>query len=112
MEYVIIVEVKEYQQMGFKSLIKIIEIILIISIVFDIILIFNHLNHDCTHDNNCKICVLIHKIKDDLKSFSANIVNLFEITLLFFSIKTSIFINNIINKKQYTPVGLNVELIN
>lgn len=95
-----------------KNITKIIAIILLVSMILRFCFVIIHLNHDCTHDDNCPICALIHKFKDDLNGFDPNLVKVVIAILLIFP-KVAIYLTDKIrDKKKETLVGLKVELIN
>ncbi len=95
-----------------KNINKIIAVILLVSMILRFCFVVIHLNHDCTHDNNCSICKIIHKFKDDLNGFDPNLAKVIIFILLIFSLVTTYLSNRIRNKKEDTLVGLKVELIN
>ena len=69
---------------------KIITITFLVSLILCFCIYFIHLNQDCTHNDNCLICVIIKKVKDNLIGFKYNISN---ITITFF---IYIILNNIL----------------
>ncbi len=94
-----------------KNIIRIITIILLVSIILRFCLIVINLNHDCTHDDNCPICALTDKFKNDLNEITSNIKVLIVILLIFLSV-TIYLIDKIRDRNKNTLVGLKVELIN
>lgn len=95
-----------------KKITRIIAIILLISMILCFCFAIMHLNHDCTHDDNCPVCVLIHKFKDDLNGFDPNLDKVVIVILLIFPLVEICLSNKIRDKKKDTLVGLKVELIN
>ncbi len=89
----------------------IIAIILLVSMIIRLTFIIEHLNHECSHDENCPICELINNLKKDITGFDPNIILvIIEVLLLYYSV--IIYLNNrLTNKKDNTLIGLKVELI-
>ena len=92
-----------------KSITRIIVISLLVSMILIFCVSFVHLNHDCTHDDNCLICALIHKFKGNLNGF---IVKIVVVVLLIISQIVTYSSDRIKDKKKDTLVGLKVELLN
>lgn len=95
-----------------RKLIKnIICILILISMIAPIIFIGIHSKHNCTHNDNCKVCQEIIIYKDILSSFGTCILLAFLIKVIFKVIK--IILPNI-NRKyvRYTLVNLKVKLSN
>lgn len=90
---------------------RIVAIILLVSILFRFCFVLIHLNHECTHDDDCSICTLINSFKKDISTIKPGILVLI-IPIFFFSILLIYFREQIIDKKKYSPIGLKVELIN
>lgn len=95
-----------------KKISRIIAIILLVSMILHFCFVIIHLKYDCTHDDNCPICALIHKFKDDLNGFDPNLTKVIIVILVLFSSLVLYFPNKITDKKKFTLVGLKVELIN
>ena len=95
-----------------KKLSIIIAIILLVSMILRFCFVIIHLKHDCTHDDNCPICALIHKFKDDLNGFDPNLTKAIIVILVLFPSLVLYFLNKITDKKKFTLVGLKVMLIN
>ena len=93
-----------------KELSRIITIILLVSMILRFCFVITHIKHECTHDEHCTICTIINKFKEDLNYIPivTKIIN----TIIVLSIIMLYIINQIIDKKKYTLVGLKVELIN
>ena len=95
-----------------KNLIKILTIILLVSVILRFCFVIVHFNHNCTHDDNCPICTLIHNFKNDLNGFNPSLVEIVIAMLVLFP-PIAIYLNNrTTDKKEYTLIGLKVELIN
>lgn len=95
-----------------KNITKIIAIILLVSMILRFCMCFICLNHDCTHDDNCPICTLIYKYKDNLNGFVPKFVNVIIVILLIFSPVAIYLCDKIRDKKKDTLIGLKVELLN
>lgn len=95
-----------------KNITKIIAIILLVSMILRFCFVIIHLNHDCTHDDNCPICALIHKFKEDLGGFDSNLTKVIIAILLLFPPVAFYLNSRLFDKKKETLVGLKVELIN
>ncbi len=95
-----------------KNITRIIAIILLVSMILCFCMFFIHIKYDCTHEDNCPICVLIHKFNEDLSGFDPNIVKVI-ITILLISSPVATYLRDKIrDKEKETLVGLKVELIN
>lgn len=95
-----------------KNMTRIIAIILLVSMILCLSLIIIHLKYDCTHDDNCPICALIHKFKEDLGGFDPNLTEIIIAILLLFPPVAFYLNSRLFDKKKETLVGLKVELIN
>ena len=95
---------------------KVIVIALLISMIFRFSFVISHFDHECTHDDNCSICLLINQFKKDINTFVPNlsniIINIFINVIAIFIALEFFIINRILDKKRNTPIGLKVELIN
>ncbi len=91
---------------------RIIAINLLVLMILYFCLAIIHINYDCTHDDNCHICALINKVKDNLNGFDPNLTKLVITVLIFLSPVAYYLPAKITDKKKYTLVGLKVELIN
>ena len=89
---------------------KTIAIILLISMFFHFWFIIVHLNHECTHDDSCPICSLIHKFTNDLNGFNPDLIIVI-IILLFYPL-IFYLAKRVVDRKKYTLVELKVELLN
>lgn len=94
-----------------KNIINIIVIILLVSMILRLSIVIIHLNHNCTHDDNCLACILIHKLKEEFNGFDPNLTKVIIANLLIFTTVTTYLDNKIINKKKDTLIGLKVELL-
>ena len=95
-----------------KIIAMIITIVLLLSIILHFCNCLIHLNHNCTHDDNCPICQIIHKYRKNLNGIDTNLAKIVVANLLIFSLIV-IYLNNIIrDKKKNTLIGLKVELLN
>ena len=95
-----------------KNITTIVAIILLVFMILRFCLVIIHMEHDCSHDDNCPICALIHKYKNDLNGINFGLTKIVITIFLLLSSLTLNLLNRVINKKKYTPVGLKVELIN
>lgn len=95
-----------------KKRTTIIAIIMLIFMILHFCFIILHLNHDITHNDNCPICILIHKLKNDISGFNPNLIKIVTALTVVLSSLSFYLSNRIIDKKKNTLVGLKVELIN
>lgn len=95
-----------------KNITKTIAIILLVSIILRFCFAIIYLNHDCTHNDSCPICTLIHKFNDDLNGFDSNLPKVIIAIILIFSPVATYLKDKVKDKKKDTLVGLKVELIN
>ena len=91
---------------------KVIVIALLISMIFRFSFVISHFDHECTHDDNCSICLLINQFKKDINTFVPNLSNIIINVIAIFIALEFFIINRILDKKRNTPIGLKVELIN
>ena len=91
---------------------KVIVIALLISMIFRFSFVISHFDHECTHDDNCSICLLINQFKKDINSYVPNLSNIIINVIGSFIILEFFIISKILDKKRNTPIGLKVELIN
>lgn len=91
--------------------IKIIISFLLILITFRIIYVYKNLNHDCSHEYDCPICMIIEKFSNEIGGYNPNLIEII-IVLLFLSDIPYSFKRIIFSKKETTLIGLKVELIN
>jgi len=94
------------------KIVRIINIILVVSMILRFCFVLTHINHDCTHDDNCLTCSLIHKFNSDISGFNPHMGVLITFVLLVFSSLLAYVNDKSSDKKRNTPVGLKVELIN
>lgn len=94
-----------------RSIIKIIAIILLVSTILRFCFVVMHLNHNCNHNDNCPICTLVHRFKDDLNGFDPNLIKIIIDILVVFLSLSSHLSNKFIDKKKDTLIGLKVELL-
>lgn len=91
---------------------KIINIVIILSMILRICFFIAHLNADCIHNDDCPICKIINRFNRDLTGYKP-INTIIVISLFMIFIPIIISYNKLFNnKKNYTLVGLNVELLN
>lgn len=90
---------------------KFVSIILLVSIILCFCFVLIHINHECSHNDNCVVCKLLNRIKDDLCGFNNNVIKLIINIIMFFSIG-NLFVFNLNDKKKLTLIGLKVELNN
>ena len=95
-----------------KRIVKIIALLLLFSVVLRFCFIIVNAKHDCTHDDNCPICTLIHRFQDDLDGFDPNLSKVIIAVILLIPPVEFYIANRLTDKKRYTLVGLKVELIN
>ena len=95
-----------------KNVKKLIAIILLVSLILRFCFVIIHINHDCIHDDNCPICIIIHKYNEDIKGFNPNISKSIIITIIVITLVVLHVKDKISAKKKHTLFGLKVELIN
>lgn len=95
-----------------KHITRIIAIVLLVFMILRFCFAIIHLKHDCTHDENCAICSLIHKLKKEIDGFDTNLTKIVIAILIIFPPLAFYLSNRNTDKKKYTLVGLKVELIN
>lgn len=92
-----------------KRIIEILSIILLVSLIVHFSYILVHINHECSHDDNCPICTIIKGLVKSV-GYNPKIIELIIINIIF-------IINYIVTSKFYdnrynTLIGLKVELNN
>ena len=97
--------------MKLKSITKIISFILLVSLILYFCVALLHLVNHASHED-CHVCTLLHKINDDFKGFSPDIVEIIinYIIILGCSLIYTLYILD--DKKKNTLIGLKVELLN
>ena len=81
--------------------IKMIAFIVLISLILHFVLAITHINYNCIHKDNCSICLLIHKFKDNLNGINPNFDK--EVTNILLILPLVVFYpNNIIRDKKDT----------
>ena len=94
------------------KLLKIINIVLILSMILRICFFIAHLNANCIHHDDCPICKIINHFNKDLTGYKPNnaiiVIGLFMVYIPIIISYCKLFNS----KKNCTPVGLNVELLN
>ena len=91
---------------------KVLTIIMLVSMILVFCFFVIHLNHSCSHDNNCPICSFMYKFKENLNGFNPNISEIIIMILPFSFLFIICLRHRITDKNKYTLVGLKVELIN
>ena len=93
-----------------KRIIKILSIILLVSLILRFSYVLVHINHDCSHDDNCPICIIIKGLVKDI-GYNPKIIELVIIGFIFI---TSYLINNnkFYDNRYNTLIGLKVKLNN
>lgn len=112
MEYVKNVLRKDNIMIKPNNIVKTLTILLLVSVILRFCFVILSFNHNCTHDDNCPICTLIHNIENDLKGFNPNLLELIITLMMLLVPVSSVFNNKTTDKKKYTLIGLKVELLN
>ena len=98
--------------MNSRNIVKYIALILIVSIILRFCYVLIHMRHECTHDDNCPVCLMINNIKKEFLGNDFDIFNIITIILIFY-IPISFHLNKLLfDERCETMVGLKVELIN
>ena len=92
-----------------KRIIKILSIILLVSLILRFSYVLIHINHDCSHDDNCPICIIIKGIVKDI-GYNPKIIELVIINIIF--IVNYIIIRSFYDNRYNTLIGLKVKLNN
>ncbi|MBR1414192.1 MAG: hypothetical protein IJ574_05995 [Bacilli bacterium] len=95
-----------------KAKYKVVATILLISIIFRFCFVITHLKHDCSHDDNCPICEIIHRLKNDIDLITPNINNIIIAIILLFPPIALYCKYWLSDKNESTLVGLKVKLLN
>ena len=91
---------------------KYVIVILLITILFRFTFVLTHINHDCTNDETCHICLIINNYKKDIERINPFISFLLIFIILLFSNNIIKFNSHIINNIDETLIRLKVELNN
>lgn len=92
-----------------KNILKIVIVISLLLMLIYFFLSFIHINYGCNHEDNCPICLLIHKVKRNILGFKK--IN--TIIFIFIFIKSIFNLTKIVFKKnENTLIYLKVQLNN
>lgn len=91
---------------------KFITILLLVSMILCFCFTLININHNCTHDDNCPVCVILTKVKNDLSSFNPN--HLKPVITIIFILSSVVFYLKLklLNKYHKTPIDLKVRMNN
>lgn len=92
-----------------KRIIKILSIILLVSLILRFSYALIHINHDCSHDDDCLICNIIKCLKCDISGLNPKIL---EIVISVIFIINYFITNRFFDNRYNTLIGLKVELNN
>ncbi len=98
--------------MGSKRIYKFLVISLLVSIILNFCFLLKNYNHDCTHTEDCPICILIHQTEDNLKNIGFGFGEISIILLYIIYAKNVCYKNYKYNIIDSTLVGLKVRLNN
>lgn len=93
------------------KIITIIASILLVSLILRFGFALTHLNHDCTHDDNCPTCMIINKLRSDLDGTALDIVQIISAVLIITLFTKNVY-EALINKRKETLIGLKVQMNN
>lgn len=88
---------------------KIIVFIFLTIVLFNFVFVLIEYNHDCTHTNDCPICLLIQKANDNLNSLATATIFLM---FIFFCILIKNYIIKNVVVKTLTLINLKVRMNN
>ena len=91
-----------------RSFHRIITIVLLVSIILCFCYAMIYIRHDCTHDDSCFVCSLIHQFQNNSNGFVSKFFEIIVVLFLLFA-PLSFYINSDIKN---TLISLKVELIN
>ena len=92
-----------------KRIISILSIILLVSLILHFSYVLVHINHECSHDDKCPICIIIKGLVKDI-GYNPKIIELIIISIIFIS--NYIVTNKYYDNRYNTLIGLKVELNN
>ena len=92
-----------------KKIISILSIILLVSLIIHFSYILVHINHECSHDDNCPICIIIKGLFKDIE-YNPKIIELIIISIIF--VNSYVVTNKFFDNRYNTLIGLKVELNN
>ena len=90
---------------------KAIFIILICSYILSFIFLSIHIKHECSHDDNCCICMIINNINKNLNNYFSKSM-LIIIPVFFIGLREIYYKFERNNIKKLIIINLKVELIN
>ena len=96
--------------MSSKRIYKFLVIGLLVSIVLNFCFLLKNYNHDCTHTEDCPICILIHQTEDNLKNLGLGFDGVTIVLLCIILIKNVYYKSYKYNIIDSTLVGLKVRL--
>lgn len=93
------------------KLCKIVIFILLVSLILHFCYALININHECTHNDDCTICMVINMVKNRLEEFDSNLISNIIIKLFIF-ILPFIYLKDEIYNYNYSLVKLKVQLNN
>ena len=96
--------------MSSKRIYKFLIISLLVSIILNFCFLLKNYNHDCTHTEDCPICILIHQAEDNLKNLGLGLGRVSIVLLCIIIVKKFYDKNYKYNIIDFTLVGLKVRL--
>ena len=95
-----------------KNINKLIVISLLVSVILNFCFLLKNYNHDCTHTQDCPICILIHQAEDNFKGLGLGFSSLIVFSIFLFTFEENNILDIVFYKKNLTLVGLKVQLNN
>lgn len=94
-----------------KNIGNIIVITLLVSMILRFCFVLINIEHNCTH-NDCAICSIINKYKEDLKGFNPSLYKVIYAIKVIFPPVVFYLYKRLFNKQNETLIGLKVQLNN
>lgn len=96
--------------MSSKRIYKLLAISLLVSIILNFSFFLKNYNHDCTHAEDCLVCILVHQTEDNLKNLCLGFGNVTIFLSCIIFVKNVYYKNYKYNIIDSTLVGLKVRL--
>ena len=91
---------------------RIIAILLLVYMILNFCSILKNYDHDCTHHDDCQICVLLHQAKNSIESLGLGLGLLFVFYHSGYFLEKQLKLKNVIRKRTLSLFCLKVRLNN
>lgn len=82
--------------------------LLLVVLIFNFFYVLVHINHECTHDDNCPVCTVIKYLKNNILGLNTKVIEIVIINFIF--IINYLFVRKLYDNRYSTLIGLKVEI--